>query len=300
MKISWTLTIAMLGLASPALAGPFPSAADPASRATPSQIARWADDVINYSPAPGVGAVFANPSSALGPANGGGVSLGDLDAPQITAGVAPGSITVAFKGRVFDGPGADLAIFENAFDFSLSGFPDHFFAELAYVEVSSNGVDFARFPSTSLNIEPDGNMMVDADELFTDFGRNFAGVDSTNVYNLAGIHPTGFGTPFDLADLASDTAVLAGDVNLMDIRFVRLVDIPGNGAYLDSLGNPILDTWPTIGSGGLDLDAVGAINFTPEPTALVLCCASLSLILSRRATSRPGAKRGLLRYDALR
>ena len=72
------------------------------------------------------------------------------------------------------------------------------------------------------------------------------------------------GTAFDLEDLASDALVQSSIVNLNDIRFVRLVDIPGNGAFLDSQGRAILDAWPTAGSGGLDLDAIGARYAVPE------------------------------------
>src|SRR5690606_14518096 len=110
-----------------------------------------------------------------------------------------------------------------------------------YVEVSSNGTNFARFPSISTNTTWQGS-----------FGQAFAGFDSSNIYNLAGKHANGFGTPFDLADLLTHTEVVAGLVDLENIQYVRLVDIPGNGTFKDSLGNPILDNWQTTGSGGFD------------------------------------------------
>jgi hypothetical protein len=178
----------------------------------------------------------------------------------------------------FNGPGADLAVFENAGTF----FDDPFvFAELAFVEVSSDGTHFARFPAVSLNTESDG--------LITPFGRAFAGVDSTNINNLAGYHPQGFGTPFDLADLASNPAVVDGLVDLGAISFVRLVDIPGDGSVVDSLGNPILDAWLTAGSGGFDLDAVGVINAVPEPTAWLLLVAGAGLAAITRRPCRVGS-----------
>jgi len=50
-----------------------------------------------------------------------------------------------------------------------------------------------------------------------------------------------------------------------------LTAVPGNGSFLDSLGNPILDAWPTTGSSaGLDLDAVAALHVVPEPGTLAL------------------------------
>ena len=47
----------------------------------------------------------------------------------------------------------------------------------------------------------------------------------------------GYGTPFDLSDLLSDPLVLSGAVDLNNIQYVKLVDIPGNGSFLDSQGH---------------------------------------------------------------
>jgi hypothetical protein len=197
-------------------------------------------------------------------------SLGDLDASQIAAGDQVGYLTVTFPTCVRNGSGADFAIFENGFAF---GSPNGLFAELAYVEVSSNGVDFARFPSISTNAAP-----------VTGSGA-FAGFDMSNVYNLAGKHAGGFGTPFNLDDLLADPLVVGGAVNLASIQYVKLVDVPGNGAYLDSLGNPIRDNWLTTGSGGFDFrlpagQGVGVINAVPEPSTLAL--AGVAALLSWR------------------
>ncbi len=283
MKITSIAAVTLWLATSHAVAGPFASFNDPAGRVTPANIVRWAETVIDYSPSATISSGFDDPTAALGPVGGALVSLGDLDAAQIAGGDAPGSITLELRGSAFDGPGADIAVFENA-GFASFFAPEHIFAELAYVEVSSNGQDFARFPSTSLNIEPDGNGQLDANELDVRFGRDFAALDTTNVNNLAGYHELGFGTPFDFAHLAADPLVIAGDVDVNAIRFVRIIDIPGDGTFLDSLGNPILDTWPTTDTGGFDLDAVGAINSVPEPTGLVLLtvCVLTSTRLSRR------------------
>ncbi len=85
-----------------------------------------------------------------------------------------------------NGAGWDLAVFENASTFFTSPF---IFAELAYVEVSSNGTTFARFPSVSLNKEPGQGIPGDT-ELDAGFGRNFAGLNATNVYTSGGHSPT--------------------------------------------------------------------------------------------------------------
>jgi hypothetical protein len=199
-------------------------------------------------------------------------SLGDLDATQIVAGDQVGYLTVTFPTGVKNAAGADFAIFENGFAF---GSPNGLFAELAYVEVSSNGVDFARFPSISTNVTP-----------VTGSGA-FAGFDMSNVYNLAGKHAGGFGTPFNLDDLLTNPLVIGGTVNLASIQYVKLVDIPGNGAYFDSLGNPIRDNWLTTGSGGFDFrlpagQGIGVINAVPEPSTLALAGVAALLPWRRR------------------
>jgi hypothetical protein len=80
--------------------------------------------------------------------------------------------------------------------------------------------------------------------------------------------------------------VLSGDIDLSNIQFVRLVDIPGNGAFTDSLGNPIYDNWLTSGTGGFDFrlppgQGVGVTHNVPEPATAALILLSL-LALRRR------------------
>ncbi len=200
-------------------------------------------------------------------------SLGDLSATDIANGVSPGYITVTFAQPIRDGAGPDFAAFENGFIF---GSPNGLFAELAYVEVSTNGTDFARFPSISTNTAP-----------VTGSGA-FAGFDTTNMYNLAGKNASGFGTPFDLSQLATNPLVLGGEINLQQINYVRLVDIPGNGSFLDSLGNPILDNWLTTGgTAGYDFklgtgSGIGVLNEVPEPSTALLLLGALVLRLRFR------------------
>ena len=269
---------AALAFATSAAAGPFTNvgvdAGDPA-------LVAWAESVSSFLPTPSGGGVG---TSALGPADGILVSLGDLGVVQIDAGDPVGEITLAFDSKpIKNGIGWDFAVFENAFSFPE---PPFFFAELAYVEVSSNGLDFARFPSISLNVEPVEGSGNEENELVTDFGRNFATLNITNVHNLAGIHPTGVGTRFDLADLFDEPEVTDGLIDLGDIHFVRLVDVPGDGSFFDSQGHPILDAWVTTGSGGLDLDAVGARYVVPEPSSAVLMVLAGVVLLAVRRGRR--------------
>ncbi|MDX6765738.1 MAG: hypothetical protein SFU85_03005 [Candidatus Methylacidiphilales bacterium] len=207
----------------------------------------WATRWFDYFPTAGVALAWSNPDLALNFVTGDNfdiVSLGDLNSTQLSGNLTPGRITLGFAKPIQNLSGADFVIYENAL-----GLAGSVFAELAYVEVSSDGTHFARFPSRSLTtaaVGPYGN------------------VDPSNVFNLAGKHINGmgqsWGTPFDLAQLAGDPLVLSGQVDLNNIQQVRLVDIPGNGSFLDSTGAGIYDAWVTIGSGGLDLEAIGVIS----------------------------------------
>lgn len=215
----------------------------------------WATRLVDYTPAPGVASCWTNTSKALGPVTGNNmdiVSLGDMDQAAIDAWTddpatnpGPGEITLYFDKPIIDGEGPDFAVFENGFVINTGGF----FAELGYVEVSSDGDHFLRFPSRSLSLGSPGD---------------YGGVDPTDVYNLAGKHGNAYknswGTPFDLEEFKGHEKVVDGTVDLNKIRYVKCVDIPGSGDFNDSEGHGIYDAWVTWGSGGLDLEAVGALH----------------------------------------
>ena len=214
-------------------------------------IAAWATSYTNYQRSDEDGG-FSNPALALGPVTGDishVVSLGEVPAGSTAA---PGTITVAFARPVSNKPGADLVVFENPlvaeYDTGGAGVGG-VFAELAFVEVSSDGTNFARFPAVSLTPGPVGP---------------YGTIDPSQVFNLAGKHANGYGeswgTPFDLGQLESHELVKSGAVDLSAIRYVRIVDIPGDGRHKDAAGNPIYDAWPTWDTGGFDLEAVGAVS----------------------------------------
>jgi hypothetical protein len=244
-----SLTALVLATLAPAAhAGPYAGAAGQAGSTAVAKdsptIVTWASAYGDYTPGPNVSASFATPGQALGAATGVAtdvVSLGDR-----------GSITLTFGGRIFDGPGVDFAVFENSFSDT--------FLELAWVEVSSDGNHFFRFPGFSFTPGPVGG---------------FGAVDPTDIDGLAGKYRGGYGTPFDLALLA---AVPGLDVQA--VSHVRLVDIVGDGSVFDHypavLGgpHPIHDVHPTVASGGFDLDGVGVMHFVaapvPEPSTLAL------------------------------
>ena len=163
-----------------------------------------------------------------------------------------GSATLTFTHPIRNGEGPDFAVYENSFGDS--------FLELAFVEVSSDGERFVRFPATSLTQ--------------TETQTNSTGAtDPTFINNLAGKFRIGYGTPFDLAELADSTGI-----NIDSIVYVRVVDVVGSinpqyGTY-DAFGHIINDPWPTDNmSGGFDLSGVAVLNeridSVPEPPAPV-------------------------------
>ena len=209
---------------------------------------------------------WKDPSKTIGPVTGSNVdivSLGDMKQPEIDAWLAdpgnnpgPGQITFTFDNPIYNGAGADFAAFENGFEQTGS----LFFAELGYVEVSTDGINFARFDSDyQAATAPVGGYGV---------------IDSTYAYNLVGKHANAYGdswgTPFDLETLADEPLVLDGSVDLDDINYVKIIDVPGSGDFLDATGNSIYDAWVTWGSGGVDFEALGVINAVPVPGAVWL------------------------------
>ena len=177
-------------------------------------------------------------SDALGEADGNVVSLGD-----------GGAATYFFASGIPNGDGPDVAIFENAMDMG-SG---QLFAELAFVEVSVDGIEYHRFPCQSLT-QTNGQV------------NGFGGIMAYDVQGFAGIHPVQIGTLFDLEEIDA--------LNPLDtVYYVRCIDVigivdPTLGSY-DSQGNLINDPYPTpYASSGFDLDAVAYVKDYNAPTSI--------------------------------
>jgi hypothetical protein len=94
---------------------------------------------------------------------------------------------------------------------------------------------------------------------------------------------TAGGDEFDLSALATNPLVLSGVVDLQSVRYVRLIDVFGDGSLLDSAGRPIYDATGS-GNGGADIDAISVIHgaVVPEPASAALCAAACGLALLRR------------------
>ena len=226
----------LLGIVLPAFAGPFPGPpGTPGTTAIPRSDPRfihWINGHVSVTYGSDVDQVWRTPELAYG--------IPGTTAFDIVCLGNGGSIVVHFPHPIRDGAGADFAVFENGFQ-TTGGH----FAELAFVEVSSDGVNFARFPTTSLNVAKVGA---------------FAGLDVTNIHGFAGKYPLGYGTPFDLADLPASPTL-----DRENVRFIRLIDVVGNGMMVDSAGRPIYDPTPTVGSGGFDLAGIGVIHANDGP-----------------------------------
>lgn len=150
-----------------------------------------------------------------------------------------GTAICSFSNQIVNGPGFDFAVFENSIDDS--------FLELAFVEVSSDGINYFRFPAHSLTdtLQQTGS---------------FGSTDPVKINNLAGKYRAGYGTPFDLQELAGIPGL---DVNA--IIHVKIIDVIGsiNSSYTsrDKNNHKVNDPWPTpFPSSGFDLDAIGVIH----------------------------------------
>ena len=193
--------------------------------ATAGKLVRGLQDISTPS------AGYANvgdSASAFGMAGTSVVSLGD------------GGVSILeFLSPIIDGVGPDFAVFENSFSDT--------FLELAFVEVSSDGTYFFRFPAIS-----------NTDTVTQTNG--FGNTDATLINNLAGKYRGNYGTPFDLTDIPNNTLL-----NKQNITHVKIVDVVGciQNQYCsrDANNHKVNDPWPTaFGSSGFDLDAVGVIH----------------------------------------
>ncbi len=213
-----------------------PSAGLPGSTAISSSsiyIDEWVSDVevirgpMNISePDSGLASV-GEAIDAEGPSDPAVVSLGD-----------GGEAIITLSSPLANHGGFDFAIFENGFDAN--------FLELAFVEVSSDGSNYFRFPSvsntsTEVQIGP------------------FNILDATYIHNLAGKYQSQYGTPFDLMDLDTIEGL---DIN--QITHIKVIDVVGSiqeaFASYDSQGNIINDPWPTpFESSGFDLESVAIL-----------------------------------------
>lgn len=174
-------------------------------------------EAFDAGPGPDFGQA-ALPQVVLGPPKGAGAVNGSLDVASLGNG---GSITLGFApSSIFDGPGPDFIVFENAF--YAGGDPEMPFAELATVEVSEDGEHFQAFPCTATEA-PYG-----------------ACAGWHPVYANADTNQTDATDP----EVAGGDAFDLGDLGIAHAKFVRITD------RQDLTGL----------NGAFDLDAVSIVN----------------------------------------
>jgi hypothetical protein len=204
-------------------------AREPNSRAIDrmdSHFIDWVSSVIDVQFGEEVNPSYQVTEKALGPATG--------EIMNVLVLGEGGNATLTFSSPISNGPGPDFAIFENAFN--------DFFLELAFVEISSNGEDFLRFPNAYL-----GQKNI----------NTYEGHNSENIMGMAGTYRAGYGVPFDLQVFDAHPEVITGQVDLTSITQIRLIDIIGDGQTQDSFGQAIYDPYPNSITAGFDLDGIG-------------------------------------------
>ena len=218
--------------------------------ATDPSISGWATNcVVHRGPMdvaqPSLGAAsFGNDSNAIG------APSGSLDVVSLGDG---GMALLTFSAPIKNVAGPDFAVFENGFSQSEGG---PAYLEFAFVEVSSDGLHFVRFPATY-----SGQV--------TQQVSNADYVNASDYKNLAGKHTWGIGTAFDLEELKDSF-----NLNVNAVTHVRLVDVVGSiqaayGSY-DRYGQLINDPYPTpFPSGGFDLAGVAVLNQNTTTTATI-------------------------------
>ena len=244
-------------------------------------VALWAQ----FAPAqdkPGTTAMHADSSAFVAWATGVDVERGPMNIVEPDAGLASfgpdltvalgrpggtmdvvslgdgGTATLTFASPIYNGPGPDFAVFENGFTNAAN--PETWALELGFVEVSSDGENFFRFPAVTY---------VQTEEQLGNAGS----INPAQLHNFASKYGAFYGTPFDL-DEVEDNALL--DKN--KVTHVRIVDVVGNidtlytsdeegniidtiCPSLDSQGHIVNDPFPTpFYSSGFDLDAIGVIH----------------------------------------
>ncbi|WP_116790407.1 T9SS type A sorting domain-containing protein [Flavobacterium psychrotrophum] len=179
-------------------------------------------------------ATSGQPDAALGSVTGNSVSLGD-----------GGQATLSFGTPITNEAGFDFVVFEN-------GASDYL--ELAFVEASSDGIHFFRFPAHSQT------------QTGIQLGT-FGSPLPEYLNNLAGKYGGRFGTPFNLSDLPDDLLL-----DKESITHIRIIDVVGSidpaYASYDQYGNAVNDSFPTpFVSCGFDLQGIGVINQKTLDTA---------------------------------
>ncbi|MGM0577534.1 MAG: LIC_13355 family lipoprotein, partial [Myxococcota bacterium] len=187
---------------------------------------------------------------------GGGATAGGRDVYSLGRDEDDGVLVLRWAGaRVTDGPGADLVVFENAFEYG----GDERFMDPVVVEVSRDGAAWVAFPHDY--VAADETAYVPEPGAW----RGFAGIEPVLLHEEDNpVDPfdraAAGGDPFDLADLPADDPE-AEAIRTEGFVYVRLVAAtartnPDTGAPFPH--DPVAD--------GPDVDGVYARHLAPEET----------------------------------
>lgn len=214
------------------------------------QTPQFADTVIQANGSSGKG--YGDPSRAANGVRGGGANAGGLDVYSLNSS-SDGTIILSFSDRsVCNGPGADLAVFENGFRQLPS---NALFFEPVVVSVSLDGSQFESFPHEYLGSAALSDVVNDVHwigfagmtpVLYNELTHNFAehGIDPLDS-TVAG------GDAFDLDNLPDTDVGL--EIKAKGFRYVKLQGAPRLG-FPDS---------PNSFGGLADIDGVYAKRFAP-------------------------------------
>ena len=194
-----------------------------------------------------------DPNNAVNGVRGGGQTGGGTDVYSLNYGEGA-SLTVRWSGRrVLNGPGLDVVVFENAFEYGSQG---AIFMDLAIVEVSTDGNEWVAFPH---------DYIADDEEVYSDdpsAWSGFAGRTPVLLHEednpVDPVDPSvAGGDGFDLDDLPDEGPGAA--IKVDGFVFLRIVTAP-------SVENP--DTgapYPFAAiSNGADIDGVYAATLAAE------------------------------------
>lgn len=168
----------------------------------------FATEVVSFEF--GEGASFGRenfPEAVLHGPEGGGCCQGSLQVVSLGDG---GEVVLGFGERkIVDGPGADFAIFENAFH--AGDEEGEIFAEPGSIAVSGDGEEWIEFPC-----DP----------------KEYAATHCAGIAPVLANVVSGEGDAFDATKSGGDLFDLS-DVGLSEARYVRVTDFAGDDAVFD-------------------------------------------------------------------
>ena len=207
----------------------------------------FADEVV-AAPEADPDRPFGDPERAVNGVR--GTSGGGRDVYGLSAGEA---LVLGWSGRALvDGPGADLAVFENAF-----AYPDGVFMDLTVVEVSSDGARWVAFEHAYLAADPD--TYLPDPTLWQGFAGRTPVILNADLNPQNPFGPGAGGDTFDLDDLPAADAETAAIAE----RGVRYVRLSAATDHLDPNTDAPYPADPV--SNGPDIDGVAGRYLVPLP-----------------------------------